>query len=61
MQFHIVEFQQLPLFHLTQLQCLHDMSPVNMVFVNSSMCGETEQFHAIVRQVSVHGTVWAGG
>jgi len=50
MQFHIVEIQQLSLFHLTQLQYLHDMSPVNIVFVNSSMCGETERFHAIVLQ-----------
>jgi len=38
------------------------MSPVNIVFVNSSMCGETERFHTIIRQrYSVHGTNWAGG
>ena len=56
MQFPVVEIQQLPLFHLAQFQLLHDMSPVNTFFVNSSMRGETERFHVIIRQ----GTVFVG-
>jgi hypothetical protein len=50
MQLHIVEIQQLSSFHSAQLQCLHDMSPVNIIFGNSSICGETERFDEIIQQ-----------